>query len=128
MNNKFLSILLLFFCLSVLNRASACDCDNILDKKEANFVFTGKVISITRIDTPYRKYEIAFRICKIIKGKEDRKEIKIYTPCLLEACCGIPFTIGDNYYVTAFLKDDVLYTNDCCATNKIENPYTSDNK
>ena len=114
---KLISVFL-FFILSI--QANACDCDSIRGLEEATVAFRGKVLNVQRIEEPYRRYEITFHVDKWLKGTDKKKSIVINTPCLFDACCGIPFQKGEVYRVYAFEDEKRLYTNLCWMTAKIK--------
>ncbi len=97
----------------------SCDCVTTVGLKEAKSVFEGKVIGIEKVEAPNIRYEIKFRIVKIIKGKFRQQTIVVNTPSLNAAGCGIPFSINDKYVVFTYLDDKKLYTDDCTETKKI---------
>lgn len=102
------------------SKSYSCDCITTIGLKEAKSVFEGQVVGIEKIETPYIRYEIKFKISKIIKGKITSKTIVVNTPSLNVAGCGIPFVINDRYVVFTYMDDKKLYTDDCTATKKLE--------
>lgn len=112
-------IILITLVLIYCNNSNACDCDSIIGIESAKDVFIGKVISIRRIESPFIRYEISFKISKKIKGDIRMKKIVVNVPCLLEMCCGIPFNKKDKYMIYTFLREGMLYTNLCTESRKL---------
>lgn len=111
-------ILLLLFGLKI-GSSNACDCDSIVGLKDAKAVFKGTVLSVIRIDSPFVRYEIVFKVKQKIKGRMKGKKIVVNVPCLLEMCCGIPFKEGENYVIYAYIRNERLYTGACTETRKL---------
>ena len=88
----------------------SCDCDKTIGLKEAVNVFEGRVMGIRRIEAPYIRYEITFKISKAIKGALKSKTITVNVPCLNVGCCGIPFEMDSNYVVYTFMKNKKMYS------------------
>ena len=99
--------------------SNACDCDSIIGLKDAKSVFRGTVLSVTRIDSDFVRYEIVFKVKHKMKGKIRGKKITVNVPCLLDMCCGIPFKEGEVYIIYTFIKNDMLYTSACTESKKI---------
>lgn len=99
----------------------ACDCNSIAGMEKCKTVFRGKVITIKVVEGRSYEYEITFKVQKYLNGKKRTKQLVVLVPCLSEACCGIPFNVGDHYYV--FCRDDRedhrLFTNTCTLTQKV---------
>ena len=115
-----MKLLIAFLVILFSVPANACDCDSIKGYKDADAVFTGKVLKIQRAEQPYIRYEITFQVNKWIKGKRKNLKIVVDSPCLLEACCGIAFQTGELYQVYAFKDEKRLETTQCWATRKIK--------
>ena len=111
--------ILFLFLLVQTNYSYCCDCNTIIGLNEAKIVFEGELIQIKRITEPIIRYEITFQVSKIIKGKIQNDVIVINTPCLMDACCGIPFEFTAKYRVYTFEKEGMIYTSACTATKKI---------
>jgi len=97
-----------------------CDCSQIYGYNEAKFVFTGKVIKVSKKEKPYRDYKIKFSVISVEKGTIKLKKVKIHTGCLLESCCGIPFAVDSLYQVYVIERDKNNFTNSCTLTHKID--------
>ncbi len=114
-------LLLLSFCSSY-----ACDCNTISGLKECDVAFSGKVLSIQRVDSIIIYYEITFKVDTVFKGKITSKNVAIIMPCLQDGCCGILMHINDKFAVFAFNEDmgysigKRLQTNQCWETQKIK--------
>lgn len=114
------TVILIFLLLFQYNFSHGCDCNTIVGMKEAKSVFIGRVIDVKRIDTSYIRYEIQFKVSKFIKGNVKAQIIKINTPSLNVAGCGISFSINDEYIVYTYLHNNLLYTGDCTRTRKLK--------
>lgn len=97
----------------------ACDCNSIVGYNESKVVFTGTVVKIERKTRPYIEYAITFKVCNIEKGNLKRKRIVVYTPCLMDACCGIDFQVKRKYRVYTVEEDGKLNTNLCTETTVV---------
>ncbi|PZR25217.1 MAG: hypothetical protein DI535_18990 [Citrobacter freundii] len=117
-----MSFILFFLLLNGHNHLKTfCDCDTIIGKKAAQHVFEGRVTAITRIDSDVVSYEVAFRVERKIKGRIKGKKMVINVPCMLEMCCGIPFTENERYVVYTFIRNGKEYTSACTLTSKLVN-------
>lgn len=112
---KAIFLALVFFFLQ--SSSIACDCDRILDESESSCVFIGKVQKIKKVKANNRRFQIVLKVTQYIKGKHKKKTIVVYTPCLDEICCGIPFAVGSEYYVVTIDRNGKLFTNLCCGTS-----------
>jgi len=108
---------LLLFVFSI--PSFGCDCNRSVGYDEANLVFIGNVVHIKKNTKPYVDFAITFKVCTVEKGKLKTKRIIIYTPCLMDPCCGIPFKLDEKYRVYAYLEDNKLCTNLCTETSKM---------
>ena len=96
-----------------------CDCKAILSTEKSDYVFRGVVTSVKRIEEPYIRYAIDFRVEKWKKGKRKTKSMKVSVPCLVDGCCGIPFELNKRFEVYTFKRDSLNYTNSCTQTHEI---------
>jgi hypothetical protein len=110
------SLLLLATSVLSVSSANSCGCNTPVGLNEAKSVFIGKVVKIVKKG----RYEITFQISSVQKGKLRSKKIAIYTPCLMDGCCGIPFEINEVYKVFAYENDKQLYTDQCTETARIK--------
>lgn len=118
---KYLFLLLIGL---VINTSWACSCKRVgilKGQKASDFVFTGKVIQINEVVTKemvsgskvqldYRRYEFVFEILGTHKGKTNlskRGLIKIITTAG-GADCGSDFELNNKYLVYAYSTDDKL--------------------
>ena len=111
----FLVLLLLIF-----SKSFGCDCQKILTIEDSKLIFTGEVLDVQRFDEPRRVYEITFKVMSTRKGKIKGDTIIVCTPCLMVACCGIEFAIGEKYEVFTFERFERDYTNICTNTHLVE--------
>lgn len=112
--------LALTFILLAQFKSFGCDCVTSIGMKDAKSVFEGKVIGIEKIETPFIRYQIKFRVTKIIKGKVSTPTIIVNEPSLNVGGCGVPFEINDNYCVFTYVEHKMLYTGNCTETKKLE--------
>jgi hypothetical protein len=109
-----------FAFLILLNfTAPPCGCRDILTFEQSHYVFRGVVTSIERIEEPYIRYDINFRVEKWKKGKRKTKSMKVSAPCLVDGCCGIPFELNKRFEVYTFKDEGLDYTNSCTQTHAI---------
>ena len=111
----------MIFLLLIVTIASsqACDCDSIKGSKDAKSVFRGKVLSVARIDSPFVRYKILFKVSESIKGRIKAKKIVVNVSCLQDGCCGIPFKQGERYVIYTYIRNNMLYTGYCTKTHKL---------
>ena len=116
-------MLISFFIIAFLNSSSnvTCGCETLMGFNESKIVFTGTVNNIKYIEDPlpYERYEVTLNVSKWLKGGLKKKTIKINTPSLQSAACGVPFEVGSRYMVYCFERDNMLYTSDCTMISKI---------
>ncbi len=111
--------LVCFICLILLPKNSySCDCIKLIGLEDADAVFVGTVYKIRKISNPTIEYIIKFKVEKCEKGSVS-KRVKVITPCLLGACCGIEFFRKQKYQVFATKRDGMLFTNYCTKTKRI---------
>lgn len=96
----------------------ACDCDEIVDTEKSNLVFRGKVLSVKKQESS--AYAITFKVKKKVKGQIKKRRVTIYTPCLSDLCCGIPFQVGDVYFIVTKTIHDKFYATRCTTTSKLK--------
>ena len=112
-----LFLLILFIAISY--KCAPCTCDDPLAFNAVS-VFEGEVLKVNKVDTPYACYIITIKVGKYVKGIHYNTDtLYVQTPCLSDACCGIPFAVKDKYIIYASLKDSMLYTDVCNGTRKI---------
>ena len=112
---------MVFFILLLLlgYKCISCTCMEIIGLNDATSVFEGSVLEIKKITTPYECNVITVKVDKYIKGAYNADTLYVQTPCLYDACCGVPFAIKDKYIIYAIIKDNMLYTNVCSETKKL---------
>jgi hypothetical protein len=119
-NDCALKKVMIFLLLIVTTASSqACDCDSIKESKDAKSVFSGKVLSVTRIDSPFVRYKILFKVSTSIKGHVKAKNIVVNVSCLQDGCCGLPFKQGEWYVIYTYIRNNMLYTGYCTETHKL---------
>jgi hypothetical protein len=121
-------IIIFLLLIVTVSRSQACGCGSITGLKDSKSVFKGEVLSVTKFDSEYVRYEILFKVTKSIKGKIKTKKIVVNVSCLDEICCGIPFKPGDRYVIYTFIRNDMLYTGWCTETHKLEVPLNSNGR
>src|SRR4051812_16215220 len=112
-------IIFIIFLSIIVKCSNACDCDSIIGKEQARHVFKGKVLSVTKVESPYIQYEIMFEVKKRIKGHIKARKVKVNVDCLLSMCCGIPFKKDELYIIYTYLKNGTLYTGACTESYKV---------
>lgn len=126
---KIVEILVLFFCIFVLNIAfaNACSCIAPVTPQEAlessTAVFTGKVVS-TEVQNGVMissgdPVTVTFDVSKIWKGSES--QTIVITTAREDASCGYTFEKGKEYIVYAYGEENELGTNICTRTNMLAN-------
>lgn len=108
-------MLLAFVSLLIARKGVACDCDKIVSRDESKIVFTGQVKRVTESEEGFG-YRIVIKVAKRIKGENKKKRIIVYTPCLEDICCGVPFKKGEYFFVVTIESKGILYANRCTAT------------
>jgi hypothetical protein len=109
-----------FVLLLLMNFAAPkCDCSHLYTFEDSKYVFRGVVASIDRIEEPYIRYDITFKVVKWKKGKRKTKIMKVSESCLVDGCCGISFELNQHYDVYTFMRNNLNYTSSCTPTEKV---------
>ncbi|MFK7807867.1 MAG: hypothetical protein AB8F74_08735 [Saprospiraceae bacterium] len=126
-------ILLLVFLVFFSSIGWSCSCVstpmNAAHIASASLVFKGKILKKEAIPQrsraeadpsipppPFRQVKYTIEVKEIIRGKYEKRQVEITTNSD-GASCGMNFSIGDNYYVLAYLGEEG-YRTDLCAQNK----------
>jgi antitoxin component YwqK of YwqJK toxin-antitoxin module len=120
----------IFFIL-FLNKGFGCDCEynnnSLIEKNNSyNAIFRGKIIAIDSIEINQEKFDaITFIVSKNYKGIQS-ENVTIYQEA--RSSCSFTFNIGEEWVVWAGASMNLLYTNICTKTNKIDNVSNEDLK
>ena len=86
-------LFLLILFIGMGYKCAPCTCDDPLAFTAVS-VFEGEVLKVNKVDTPYACYIITIKVSKYVKGIHYNTDtLYVQTPCLYDACCGIPFAV-----------------------------------